>query len=121
MIIIDTITNFYHWVRKAFGHFGAFLVLGGAASLMFLCFSKSGIKSKLIMFIVCMVSGFAVAGLTEIFQLPIFTQGRFCSFNDVLLDFTGYSTSSVVIFALAFIYELFKILRFKRMQSKSKN
>ncbi|MBR3864708.1 MAG: VanZ family protein [Clostridia bacterium] len=117
----DTIKNFYHWVRKAFGHFGAFLVLGGAASLMFLCFSKKGIKSKIIMFVVCMVSGFAVAGLTEIFQLPIFTQGRFCSFTDVLIDFTGYTTSTVAIFLIVFIYEIIKIIRFKRMQSKNKN
>ena len=116
----DTISNFYHWVRKAFGHFGAFLVLGGAASLMFLCFSKKGIKSKIIMFVVCMVSGFAVAGLTEIFQLPIFTQGRFCSFTDVLIDFTGYTTSTVAIFLLVFVYEIIKIIRYKHMQSKNK-
>ncbi len=115
----DTITNFYYWVRKAFGHFGAFLVLGGAASLMFLCYSKRGIKSKIIMFIICMVSGFAVAGLTEIFQLPIFTVGRYCSFTDVLIDFTGYTASTVSIFLLVFVYEIIKIIRYKRMQKKN--
>ena len=38
-----------------------------------------------------------VAGLTEIFQLPIFTQGRHCSFDDVMLDFSGYCFSSIPI------------------------
>ena len=117
----DTISNFYYWVRKAFGHFGAFLVLGIVASFMFLCFSKAGIVNKAIWFGICMVSGFAVAGLTEIFQLPIFTAGRYCSFTDVLIDFTGYSVATVSIFILAFAYELIQIFRYKAMQKRSES
>ena len=44
---------------------------------------------KIIAFFVSLVAGFAVAGITEILQLPIFTAGRYCSFNDVILDFDG--------------------------------
>ena len=106
----DTISNFYYWIRKTFGHFGAFLVLGAVASLMFLSYSKKGILSKVIVFAICMVSGFAVAGLTEILQLPIFTVGRYCSFTDVMIDFSGFSVSSIAVFIIVFIYEALKII-----------
>lgn len=116
----DTMSNFYYWVRKSFGHFGAFLVLGGAASLMFLSYSKKGIASKLIFFAICMVSGFAVAGLTEILQLPIFTVGRYCSFSDVILDFSGYSVSTIGIFLVAFIVEKVRIIKYKSTHLKER-
>mgnify|MGYP003305837674 CR=1 FL=1 len=96
----DTIENFYYVVRKSVGHFGAFLVLGFLGSHTYYIIFKKNLKGKLGAFVVNLVAGFAVAGITEILQLPYFTQGRYCSFNDVLLDFNGYCTSSIPIFTI---------------------
>ena len=105
----ETIQNFYLWVRKGFGHYGAFLVLGIFATLSYyMLFSKST-KGKLIGLAVCLFAGFAVAGITEILQLPVFTSGRTSSFADVVLDFKGYCASSLVIYAVIFIVHFARI------------
>ena len=96
----DTIDNFYLWVRKAMGHFGAFLVLGIFASMTYAIAFKKNLRGRLIAFAVCVFAGFAVAGITEILQMPIFTTGRGPSFSDVMLDFTGYCTSVIPIYVL---------------------
>ena len=109
----ETIKNFYLWVRKGFGHFGAFLVLGiFATATYYILFAKT-LKGKLIGFAVCMFAGFAVAGITEILQLPIFTPGRTASFKDVMLDFRGYCCSSLVLYAVIFIVHFAKQIRHK--------
>ena len=102
----DTIDNFYLWVRKALGHFGAFLVLGIFASFTYCIAFKKNLRGRLIAFIVCILAGFAVAGITEILQLPAFTTGRFCSFSDVMLDFAGYCTSAVPIYAAVILVHI---------------
>ena len=99
----DTMENFYYWVRKSMGHFGAFLVLGIFAALSYFIIFKKTLKGKLLAFLVTLVAGFAVAGITEILQLPYFTAGRYCSFDDVLLDFYGYCTSTIPIFVLIIV------------------
>lgn len=99
----DTIENFYYVVRKMVGHFGAFLVLGIFGSLSYYILFKKNLKDKLGAFVVSLIAGFAVAGITEILQLPYFTEGRYCSFNDVLLDFEGYCVSTIPIFAIIII------------------
>ncbi len=96
--IKDTITNFYYVIRKSIGHFGAFLVLGIFGSLSYYIIFKKTLKGKLIAGGVTLFAGFAVAGITEILQLPYFTEGRHCSFDDVLLDFRGYCCSSIPIY-----------------------
>jgi len=106
----ETMQNFYLWVRKGFGHYGAFLVLGIFATFSYyMLFSKST-KGKLVGFAVCLLAGFAVAGITEILQLPVFTSGRASSFADVVLDFKGYCTSSLVIYAVIFIVHFAKAI-----------
>lgn len=108
----DTMKNFYYIIRKSVGHFGAFLVLGILGALTYYIIFKKDLVGKLISFGVCIVAGFAVAGITEILQLPYFTQGRYCSFDDVMLDFKGYCCSAVpiglLIIALHFIVPLIK-------------
>ena len=99
----DTIDNFYHWIRKAMGHFGAFLVLGIFGSMTYCIIFKKNLRGRLIAFVVCLAAGFAVAGITEILQLPIFTPGRGPSFSDVMLDFTGYCTSTIPIYLVVII------------------
>ena len=93
----DTMENFYYTIRKSIGHFGAFLVLGILGSLSYYIVFPKSFKGKLVGVIVCIIAGFAVAGITEILQLPYFTQGRYCSFDDVLLDFNGYCCAAVPI------------------------
>ncbi len=105
--------NFPLWVRKAFGHFGAFLALGIAAALTYHTWFPKSTRGKILAFAVCLVMGFCVAGLTEILQLPIFTQGRGASFADVILDFRGYCCSSIVIFTWSILWNYLKAL-FKR-------
>ncbi len=102
--------NFSLWVRKTFGHFGAFLLLGIAAALTYHTWFPKSTRGKALAFAVCLVAGFAVAGLTEILQLPIFTQGRGPSFNDVLLDFSGYCWSSVLIFTWTILWSILKTM-----------
>ncbi|MBP5307923.1 MAG: VanZ family protein [Clostridia bacterium] len=97
----DTITDFYYIVRKSIGHFGAFLVLGILAAFSYLFFSPKSIKAKTAAGLLCMASGFTVAGITEMCQLPAFTTGRYCSFNDVILDFSGYAGGAFAVFAAA--------------------
>lgn len=121
----DTMKNFYHWVRKAFGHFGAFLVLGIFAVITYFMLFPKSTKGKLLGFGVCMVAGFAVAGLTEILQLPIFTPNRGPSFKDVLLDFEGYCYSTLImyfiIFAVHFTPMIIKWYREKKASEGKKD
>lgn len=93
----DTMENFYYIIRKSIGHFGAFLVLGIFGALTYYIILPKSFKGKLLSVVICLAAGFAVAGITEILQLPYFTQGRYCSFDDVLLDFSGYCTSAIPI------------------------
>lgn len=106
----ETMKNFYMWVRKGFGHFGAFLVLGIFATMTYYMLFAKTTKGKLIGFAVCLFAGFAVAGITEILQLPLFTAGRTSSFSDVMLDFKGYCYSSLAIYAIIFIIHFAKML-----------
>lgn len=115
----DTIDNFSHWVRKAMGHFGAFLVLGIFGSFTYLIIFKKNLRGRLIAFLVCLAAGFAVAGITEILQLPIFTPGRGPSFSDVMLDFTGYCTSTIPIYVIILAVNLI-IYLVKHRKSKAK-
>ena len=96
----DTFSNFYYIVRKSIGHFGAFLVLGIFASLTYYIICKKTLGGKLLAFGITVFAGFAVAGITEILQLPYFTTGRHCSFDDVLLDFRGHCYSTIPIYVL---------------------
>ena len=118
----DTMSNFYLWVRKSFGHFGAFLVLGIFAALSFILLSPKKLVGKVVSFVICMISGFAIAGITEICQLPVFTAGRHCALSDVILDFTGYSCSAATLFVLVILGYIIKhlIALIKRKNKKER-
>ena len=114
----DNVQNFYYIVRKGFGHFAAFLVLGIFGSLTyFILFSKTT-KGKILAFFVNLIAGFAVAGITEILQLPIFTPGRTCSFNDVMLDFRGYCCSAIAIYLVVFAVHFIILYKNKKKIKK---
>jgi VanZ family protein len=103
------------------GHFGAFLVLGIFGSLTYYIIFKKSLKGKLIAFLTCAVAGFAVAGITEILQLPLFTYGRYCSFSDVLLDFVGYCTSTVPMYIIIILLHIIGMLITRLKSGKKVN
>lgn len=104
----DTVQNFYYKIRKAVGHFGAFLILGILASLSYYIIFPKSFRGKLLGILVCFVAGFAVAGITEILQLPYFTEGRTCSWDDVVLDFRGYCMSTIPMSLMIILMHLVK-------------
>ena len=95
--------NFHTFVRKIFGHFSAFAVLGvGFAVTFFLLCGRARGLSPIFAFL----SGVAVAALTEVLQLPIFTPNRGPSVNDALIDSAGVATGvaiTALVVALYFI------------------
>ena len=106
----DTINGFYLKIRKLIGHFGAFLGLGAAAALVYFMFMPKGAKWKIVGLLLSVISGFVMAGLTEICQLPEFTSGRYCSFSDVLLDFNGYLSGAGGMYLLIAVICVVKFL-----------
>lgn len=115
----DTIDNFYYWVRKSMGHFGAFLVLGIFAALSYYIVFPKHIYGKITAFEVTIIAGFVVASVTEILQLPIFTYGRHGSFDDVLLDFVGYCTSTIPMYVIIILFHYIGVL-VKRIKNHKK-
>ena len=115
----DTIDNFYYFVRKSMGHFGAFLVLGIFTALSYYIIFPKHIYGKITAFEVTMIAGFVVAGVTEILQLPYFTQGRHGSFDDVLLDFVGYCTSTIPMYVIIILFHYIGVL-IKRIKNRKK-
>ncbi len=112
----DTVSNFYFIIRKSIGHFGAFFVMGICAAFTHILFSTKSKLAKAMSFILCLVSGFTIAGVTEICQLPMFTEGRTCAFKDVIIDLSGFAASTVIVYVVFAIYALIAALvsKFKK-------
>ncbi len=91
---IDQVKQF---IRKGIGHFGLFLVLGIFGVPTFILF----IKKHYLAIIFELITGFMIAGISEMIQ--IFASNRGPSFKDVLLDFSGYLTSSILILGIVLI------------------
>ncbi len=102
---ITDLKNFFLFIRKSIGHYGAFLVLGIFSSFTWLLFLEK--KKKVYPISINFISGFLIAGLTEIIQ--IFAPNRFNSFKDVLIDYSGFLTSSIIIVILFVVYVNYKI------------
>lgn len=91
-IKVSLFSNFHTFVRKVIGHFSAFAVLGfGLAVTFFLLQRPRGLY-----FLSASVLGFLTATLSEVFQLPIFTQHRGASWTDVMTDTLGVLTGVVI-------------------------
>ena len=95
------IQDFRYAIRKGIGHFGAFLVLavfGAFIAIMFF-------KRKWIFGIISLILGFGIAGLTEYIQTLV--PGRYGLFKDVMIDYAGYVTGTIVILGIFYICVLF--------------
>lgn len=84
-ITVSVFDTFHTLIRKGLGHFSLFLVLGfGLFGTFFLL-----IKPRWASLPLSLLSAFVVAGISEIFQLPVFTSGRYATWPDVAIDFLG--------------------------------
>ena len=84
-ITVSVFDTFHTLIRKGLGHFSLFLVLGfGLFGTFFLL-----IKPRWASLSLSLLSAFVVAGISEMFQLPVFTSGRYATWPDVAIDFLG--------------------------------
>lgn len=84
-ITVSVFDTFHTLIRKGLGHFSLFLVLGfGLFGTFFLL-----IKPRWASLPLSLLSAFVVAGISEMFQLPVSTSGRYATWQDVAIDFLG--------------------------------
>ena len=84
-ITVSVFDSFHTLIRKGLGHFSLFLVLGfGLFGTFFLL-----IKPRWVSLPLSLLSAFVIAGISEMFQLPVFTSGRYTTWSDVAIDFLG--------------------------------
>lgn len=84
-ITVSVFDTFHTLIRKGLGHFSLFLVLGfGLFGTFFLL-----IKPRWASLPLSLLSAFVVAGISEMFQLPVFTSERYATWQDVAIDFLG--------------------------------
>lgn len=84
-ITVSVFDTFHTLIRKGLGLFSLFLVLGvGLFGTFFLL-----IKPRWASLPLSLLSAFVVAGISEMFQLPVFTSGRYATWPDVAIDFLG--------------------------------
>ncbi len=98
-IKVEVNDEFHTFIRKLFGHFGYFVILGIVSLLFYVYVLSIKLKYKLI---IHFGSGFLFAFLTE-FLLEAITAGRGPSMIDVLIDYSGFSVS--VFISLIFIFK----------------
>ena len=84
-ITVSVFDTFHTLIRKGLGHFSLFLVLGFGLFGTFFLLTKPRWASLPL----SLLSAFVVAGISEMFQLPVFTSGRYATWPDVAIDFLG--------------------------------
>jgi VanZ family protein len=101
-ITIDNHDSFVSFIRKAFGHFGLFLLSGFFTSLaLFLIINPFNDKKYYRIILIALSSGLLLALLTETIQL--YVPGRSGELTDVLIDFGGYLLGFSAIFLILFL------------------
>jgi VanZ family protein len=104
--------SFASFARKAFGHFGLFMVSGFFSSLAFYLAISPFNKQKYYQIIIIALSFGLLMGLvTETIQL--YVPGRSGEITDVLIDFSGYLLGFLIILLI-----LFLIIRHIRKEEK---
>lgn len=117
-ITVSVFDTFHTLVRKGLGHFSLFLVLGfGLFGTFFLL-----IKPRWVSLPLSLLSAFVVAGISEMFQLPVFTSGRYATWPDVAIDFlgalSGIGIAVVAVSIVGFIWFKAKPESFKNMKNE---
>lgn len=117
-ITVSVFDTFHTLIRKGLGHFSLFLVLGfGLFGTFFLL-----IKPRWVSLPLSLLSAFVVAGISEMFQLPVFTSGRYATWPDVAIDFlgalSGIGIAVVAVSIVGFIWFKAKPENFKNMKNE---
>ena len=105
-VVPNTVTpenhdSFALFIRKAFGHFGLFVISGLLTSLaVYLGFTSLNNKRHLLMIIISLAFGLSMGIITEVIQLSV--PGRSGEFTDVLIDFSGYIFGFLIILLIVF-------------------
>lgn len=109
--IISNMTSFMLYIRKGVGHFGAFLVLAIFATLTFALFFRG--KIYFVGVAINFASGFLFAGFTE--YLQTLTPQRVGCMSDILIDYTGYISSAIV---LTIVFTTIYVVKYFRNKKK---
>lgn len=117
-ITVSVFDSFHTLIRKGLGHFSLFLVLGfGLFGTFFLL-----IKPRWVALPLSLLSAFVVAGFSEMFQLPVFTSGRYATWQDVAIDFlgalSGIGIAIIVALVVGLIWFKAKPESFKNMKNE---
>lgn len=117
-ITVSVFDTFHTLIRKGLGHFSLFLVLGfGLFGTFFLL-----IKPRWVSLPLSLLSAFVVAGISEMFQLPVFTSGRYATWPDVAIDFlgalSGIGIAAVAVSIVGLIWFKAKPESFKNMKNE---
>ena len=94
--------SFALFIRKAFGHFGLFVISGLFTSLaVFLLFNMTSSSKHCINTVIGLSLGLLLAIITETIQL--FVKGRSGEITDILIDFSGYLLGALIVGLVLFI------------------
>ena len=94
--------SFATFLRKAFGHFGLFVISGLLSSLAtYLLINPFKWSKHYLTVIIGLAFGLIIAITTEIIQLSV--PGRSGEFTDVLIDFSGYLLGALIIGLILFL------------------
>ena len=94
--------SFATFIRKAFGHFGLFVISGLLSSLaIYLSLNPQKWSKYYWLIIISLGFGLFMGSLTEIIQLNV--PGRSGQFTDVLIDFGGYLLGFLIILLILFL------------------
>ena len=96
----DTTTQMF--MRKLIGHFGYFFILSASSFLFY--FGLRGLKNKW-KYLIHIVSGIGFAIITE-YVIQNIISTRTASFNDVLIDSTGFITMTLVFLLIVYSTKL---------------
>ena len=107
--------SFASFIRKAFGHFGLFVISGLLSPLaVYLVINPFKWSKHYLNVIIGLSFGLMIAAITEIIQLNV--PGRSGEFTDVLIDFSGYLVGALIVGLI-----LFLILRRQKCKIKEQS
>ncbi len=91
-VTITLFKSFHLYVRKILGHFSLFALLGFGIFFTLILL----VRQKWVGVVFTPITGFVAAGLSEMFQLPFFTSGRYADWSDVFIDTLGALSGFIV-------------------------
>lgn len=94
--------SFASFIRKAFGHFGLFVISGLLSpTALYLLINPFKWSKHYLNVIIGLSFGLLIAITTEVIQLSV--PGRSGEFTDVLIDFSGYLLGALIVGLILFL------------------